>query len=200
MALEPAGPLCTAPPSPRHPLRGLSPFRKHNPACAATSPRPGPEEALSATQPRHRDRLVLCAGKYLFWFKWTPFHKDHLVVINNSYFQIICLSLGRAHGTHPNRDLFKGNCKWAGFTEGWGRDGVRCGGAGKGGRGPTDLGGQDRAGPGDRLSSDLVQGCSCSLRPPTHQRHRWHRSLVGVGLVHGGGVEVREGFQEPFSK
>lgn len=77
---------------------------------------------------------------------------------------------------------------------------MRCGGAGKGGRGPTDLGGQDRAGPGDRLSSDLVQGCSCSLRPPTHQRHRWHRSLVGVGLVHGGGVEVREGFQEPFSK
>lgn len=132
MALEPEEPLC----APGHPLRGLSPLKKHNLGSAATRPRPGARRGRSAPPPRHRDRLVLCAGKYLFWFKWTPFHKDHLVVINNTYFQIICRSLGRDHGTHPNRDLFKGNCKWAGFTEGWGR-----------GRGQGARVGEEKGGP-----------------------------------------------------
>lgn len=132
---------------------------------------------------RHRDRLVLCAGKYLFWFKWTPFHKDHLVVINNTYFQIICRSLGRAHGTRPNRDLFKGAFKWAGFTEAGGGSAARVQEEGRGGEGAAALGGQARAGPRAarwRLPSEPTL--------PALGR--------GVGLLDGGG----KGFQKSFSK
>ena len=94
-----------------------------------TRPAAAGPEGPGAPRPQQGPACSLC-GKYLFWFEWTPFHKDHLVVINNTYFQIICRSLGRAHGTHPNRDLFKGNCKWAGFTAGW--SGGRLGAPGEG--------------------------------------------------------------------
>lgn len=97
--------------------------------CARRARRPRGPEGPGAPRPQQGPACSLC-GKYLFWFEWTPFHKDHLVVINNTYFQIICRSLGRAHGTHPNRDLFKGNCKWAGFTAA--RRGGRVGAPGKG--------------------------------------------------------------------
>lgn len=97
--------------------------------CARRARRPRGPEGPGAPRPQQGPACSLC-GKYLFWFEWTPFHKDHLVVINNTYFQIICRSLGRAHGTHPNRDLFKGNCKWAGFTAA--RRGGRVGAPGEG--------------------------------------------------------------------
>ena len=159
--------------SPGHPLRvSVLIEETQSPGCAATRPaaaggQKGPLAAGAAARtppPRNRDRLVLCAGKYLFWFKWTPFHKDHLVVINNTYFQIICRSLGRAHGTHPNRDLFKGHFKWTGFRgleEGPGLGGG--GSEGRRGGEPADLGGQAGAGP---------RRCQVALSPGT---------LMGVG-------------------
>lgn len=87
----------------------------------------------------YTDQLVLRAGKYLFWFKWTPCHKDHLVVINNTYFQIICHALGLVENS--NRAPFKGDFKWVGFKEGW-----RGRLAGRGEGQDEGLGGQAGAG------------------------------------------------------
>ena len=134
-------------------------------------------EGPGAPRPQQGPACSLC-GKYLFWFEWTPFHKDHLVVINNTYFQIICRSLGRAHGTHPNRDLFKGNCKWAGFTAGLSGGRLGAPGEGRGARGPG-WSGQSRGG-------CRVAGSS----------QAWLSTLGrGMGLPGVGG----DGFLGPFS-